>query len=323
MPLPPFIERDGDPQIPPPYWFPGVTIRSFRLTATLVALQALCDRLLNIGTLAQRGFEYLAFLPFVDLEVLTYPRMESEVPHHRLKGFTAQREAYFRLFVAKFEAIGLGWFPTEIAVFIPFIFVDNNWSVIAGREVVGYPKVQAKIEIPPPKGFPLFPMLFGKPRPYPMTMSTDVFATYGPNTRQISEKVVEIEEASPNPSILGTYSNWPWGVLDLAGLDPQLVRVVQEFMRPDSFSTIQLKQIRDAENTGEACYQALVHGEFQVSGISTPDPLPPAKIAIHSYASLPIVAELGLGSSTLQPLSQYAVKCDMRSRNTYNIFVLP
>ena len=163
MPLPPFIEQDGDPQVPPPYKFPGVSIRSFRLEADLDALTTLCDKLLNgVGTLAQRGFEYRPILPFVDLEVLTYPRMESEVPKHRDKGFTSQHELYFRLLVAKIEQIIGIPVPTEIAVFIPYIFVDNNWSVVAGREVIGYPKVRASFELP-------------NANPYPMTILTDVF----------------------------------------------------------------------------------------------------------------------------------------------------
>lgn len=311
MPLPPFIERDGDPQIPPPYWFPDVSIRSFRLFADLGKLQALCDTLLNdVGTLAQRGFEYRPILPFVDLEVLTYPRMESGVARYRQKGYTAQREMYFRLLVAKIKQVFGVPVPTEIAVFIPYIFVDNNWSVITGREVVGYPKAHASFEM-------------SSSKPYPMTIRTDVFEKYDPNTKQTFRKLVEVNGTSPDPSVLGTYTAWPWGVLDLADLDLQMLWVLQEFMALNSFPAVQLKQIRDAETNDLACYQALVHAEFEVTNLSAPDPLPTAEITIHPYDSLPIADELGLGSGALEPLSQYSVECDLKFSNTYNLFVRP
>jgi hypothetical protein len=70
-----YIGRADSPKIPPPYDFPGVTIMSFRLPAALANLQTLCDQLLNIGTLEQRGFEYRAFLDIVDMEIVTYPKM--------------------------------------------------------------------------------------------------------------------------------------------------------------------------------------------------------------------------------------------------------
>jgi hypothetical protein len=46
-----YISRPDDPDIPPPYDFPGVTIMSFRLPAKVAALQKLCDEQLNIGSL--------------------------------------------------------------------------------------------------------------------------------------------------------------------------------------------------------------------------------------------------------------------------------
>ena len=310
MPLPPFIERDSDPQIPPPYSFPNVSIRSFRLAADLGKLQALCDKLLNIGTLAERGFEYRPILPFVDLEVLTYPRMESEVSRYRQKGYTSQHELYFRLLVARIEQVFGIPVPTEVAVFIPYIFVDNNWSVVAGREVIGYPKVRASFEI-------------SSSNPYPMTISTDVFEKYDPDTKQTFQKLVEIDvdEMNPAPSALGADVAWPWGVLDDAELDLQMFWVLQEFMRFAGFPTIQLKQIRDAETNDRACYQALVHAEFEVTNLSAPVPLPAAEVTIHPYDSLPIADELGLGGGALKPLSQYSVGCDMRFKDTYNLFV--
>src|SRR5438477_13086624 len=96
-----FIQRDDNPEIPPPYKFPGITIMSFRLPATLTNLQGLCDELLNIGSLEDRGFEYRAFTDFVDMEIVTYPKMTFNEKPYSDWGYTSQQELYFRFFVWK------------------------------------------------------------------------------------------------------------------------------------------------------------------------------------------------------------------------------
>src|SRR5664279_3145145 len=125
-----YISRDDSPEIPPPYEFPHITVMSFRLPADLACLQRLCDDLLNIGTLECRGFEYRAFLDFVDLEIVTYPRMKFARPPFSTRGFAGQQELYFRFYVWKFVLVSGILIPEPIPqLFFPFIFVDNSWSV--------------------------------------------------------------------------------------------------------------------------------------------------------------------------------------------------
>ena len=130
-----FITRVDDPEIPPPYNFPGITIMSFRLPAALANLQGLCDQSLNIGTLANRGFEYRAFTDFVDMEILTYPRMLFAQAPYSHWGFASQQELYFRFFAWKFVSVSGVLIPEPLPEWtsIPFIFVDNSWSMISKR----------------------------------------------------------------------------------------------------------------------------------------------------------------------------------------------
>jgi hypothetical protein len=139
-----FIPRADNPEIPPPYEFPGITMLSFRLPAVMANLQNLCDQWLNIGTLAQRGFEYRACFDFVDLEIVTYPRMTFAESPYSTWGYATQHELYFRFFVWKLQyACGL-LLPTEMPeLFFPYIFVDNSWSMITGRNVIGFGAIQS------------------------------------------------------------------------------------------------------------------------------------------------------------------------------------
>jgi hypothetical protein len=100
-------------------------------------------------------------------------------------------------------------------------------------------------------------------------------------------------------------------------LDPAWLPFLQDKTR---FATVQLKQIRDAEQVEVACYQALIHAEFAVDRMELKS-LPAAEITIPRYDSLRIEQELGLMGETLQPLWQYSVVCDLKYGNVRNLFV--
>ena len=309
-----FIEQHGDPQIPPPYSFPNVTIYSFRLTANMDALKELCNARLNIGTREQRGFEYRPILRIVDFEVLHYPRMISENPRFNW-GWTTQYECYFRLLVGRYDLRAGIWVPAEAAVFIPYIFVDNAWSVVSGREVVGFPKVMASFSLPNSE-------TAKTGRLYPMRVVTDVFEQYSAKSAQSACPIVEIDNSQAGPHIdeVPKETIWPWGVFNPKDkdLDPALL----PFLRDRSkFSIVQLKQFRDAERSELACYQALTHADVSIDRIELQKTLPAADISIPHYDSLRIAQDLGLEGETLQPLWQYTVNCDLKYGKVRNLFV--
>jgi Acetoacetate decarboxylase (ADC) len=309
---PDFIERCGDPEIPPPYSFPGIRLTSFRLDADLIALQALCDRFLNIGNLSARGFEYRAIIPYVDMEILIYPRMETPF----FKNYMSQREIYFRFFVLKFQLVGAMLLPTvELACFFPFIFVDNPWSAIAGREVVGYPKELARFHLP-------------KEGPYPIKVDTQVIRQFGNGTPVSWETFVTINAAKSGVNAAKSGAKqlppmrWPWG--ELKGFDPVLRPTLEKSaeLQPGICSTIHLKQFRDAERATKACYQALVQGSFDITRLGKVELMPPAEVVIASYESLPIIRLLGLKGTALSPVWQYRMECDMKFGDTRDLYVV-
>jgi hypothetical protein len=303
-----FVEQGGDPEIPPPYRFPGVSITSFRLKADLTILQALCDRFLNIGTLAARGFEFRAIIPYVDMEILYYPRMEAPCSG---KGYTSQREIYFRLFALKYQIVGDLLIPTtELACFFPFIFVDNSWSMLAGREVIGFPKTLAAFDLP-------------KSGPYPINVKTQVFKQYSANTPLSWETFVTVKAATGTSAAARVPAGlWPWG--ELVGINPLLQSMLEQsgVLQQRMFSTVHFKQFRDAEQATKASYQALVQGSFDVTSASNMAPMPPAEIVIADYVSLPIIRALGLPGPNLTPLWQYSLQCDMEFGNTRDVYVV-
>jgi Acetoacetate decarboxylase (ADC) len=296
-----FIERVDDPEIPPPYTFPGVTIHSFELEADIECLKELCDTLLNIGSPAQRGFEYRPLLPYVALEVLIYPKMTSDTGRFANLGYVSQYEAYFRFPVVKFEAIGLLRVPTEVSNFFPYLFVDSSWSAFSGRNVIGFPKVIGTItqETDPNK-------------PYSASVKVPVFPK--PQTKQSVEEVISIQTGTVG-SAGASAKKWPWAITsmkDLVGDAESLLVELEEMFDPDFFSTIQLKQIRDAEDPNTACFQGLIHSRFKVDHVSPPQLYDSASIDLHSFESLKMVSELGLSpSNPIKPVLAYHTTCNM------------
>jgi hypothetical protein len=310
-----FIQRLDNPEIPPPYNFPGITIMSFQLQGTLAKLQGLCDKLLNIGSLADRGFEYRAFTEVVDMEIVTYPRMEfNQLPYSQW-GYATQQELYFRFYVWRFDLIGGLLFPAPLPqFFFPFIYVDNSWSMISGRNVIGYPKVMAQFDPTPMLGA----------NPLRITASALALDVHSPNTQLQMHPIVEIK---PNQAVIAPNAPngvWPWvGLAAQANIiDPNLQQQSQAVLAaiPPFFSTVQLKQFRDLP-TG-ACFQAVVETPFTPSNIGIPQPLPPVSVTVNSYASLDIPCCLGFPAGVaLQPALQYSVSLNMSMQNGSDLFV--
>ena len=102
----------GDIQNPAALSFPERRYQQFSpFGSHLDILTALCDELLNVGDRGDRGFEFRPIFPFVDLEILHYPKMEYGL--FPPAGFISQHECYVRIFVMKYIALGEHWFgPT-------------------------------------------------------------------------------------------------------------------------------------------------------------------------------------------------------------------
>jgi hypothetical protein len=342
-----FIQRIDDPEIPPPYRFPNVTIMSFRLPASLASLQALCDQQLNIGSLADRGFEYRAFTDFVDMEILTYPRMLFDQQPYSSMGYASQQELYFRFYVWKFNVIGGLLFPDMFPqICFPFIYVDNSWSMISGRNVIGLPKVLAQFQ----------PAALPAALNQQIKISALALKTFSTATKLDWQPIVQIDPqkavaALKAPALKAAKGTWPWiGLMPQAeakakvkakkgkgkGKDKDKVMIKatvsdpyiqakvnsHEFLTsvPSMFSTVQLKQFRDLPSG--ACFQAVVNTPFTPSNIGMPKPLPPVTVTVNSYASLDIPGNLGLPPGVpLRPLLQYSISLDMGMGSGSDLFV--
>ena len=324
----PYIERDGDPSAPPGYSFPGVMVRSFLLPADMTALSTLCGKMLNIAPLAECGFEFVPLLPFVFVGVLTYPKMLDLDPIFAQRGFTSQHELFSAFLVVRWDSM----FPGDpllgqictfggCYIFFAYLFVDNPWSMITGREVIGFPKLLARFNpLPSETSSPTFTV----------KASTNILSPFNPMTSLHQREFLTIaSSATTSPGLIDPLPNvvWPWshfGPGAAAFVPPGLQAVFSDVLSEFPMSTVQLKQFRDISGDSSACYQAIQTADFTVANLQPGALLPQMDITIPAYDSLKIAATLGIPVSNtgmVTSINQIQSRVDMTYSNVTNLFV--
>ena len=126
------------PSLPllPPFYFENMTVRMFPLRARLATLQNFVDRYLNIIP-AEIG-RYRVVVPYAYLMMIDYGKLAAQTKN---VGWVAQREVMFIIPLARYRVIDGRWVFTDWALATPFIFVDDYFALVLGRQVYGWPKL--------------------------------------------------------------------------------------------------------------------------------------------------------------------------------------
>jgi uncharacterized protein with NAD-binding domain and iron-sulfur cluster len=280
---PRYIERGGDPCYRPPTLVRKGSMMALPLRADIEALRALCDRQLNAVAGPDRSF-----VPAGDAVWLCYahlPQVGSDHPVDRDAGVLGERELSFMVPVVERRRVAGRWWPRATGVLPLFLLVDHPWAVLAGRELYGFPKSQARFEV---HGV--------APAVRSVVAHAPVLREHGPTASVVEQPLVSIVQDQLAPRL-----GWGRELVDqlgaqLRGADSQAwpAAAAQVALGPHALQMFFLKQFRNAVDPDHACYQALVCAEAQAS-LQRVAPLPEARsVRIWPSASHPIVAELGL-----------------------------
>jgi hypothetical protein len=299
----------GEAQALPPYTFPNVSINSFRLKADFDQLTALCDDLLNVGDLGDRGFEFRPISRYVDIEVLYYPRME--YAYFPPLGYITQSELCVRIFVMKYIVLGGLLVPDgEVLMFCPFLIVDNPLSAFSGRDVLGYPKLLGSFTATAAQS------------PF-TTVSTPVFTTFVGEVMASPQPVVTIEAAGlGGTAARAPREKWPWGEIDVGAMNLAHQALGRSIVpTPEFFGCVLMKQFRDPMVPINACYQAILQAYTFIEATGDIETLPPARITINDYPSLKLASQLGLpAGAPLAPELQYHMECSFAFGEVVTLF---
>ena len=130
---PAYVRYGAQASVPPPYQCRGTTLWAFGVQANPALLASLCDRVFSQPTGGAVAYE-----PVGSRLLLTFgtiPTIESMTAPFDQQGAVQEGHAGLWMLVRRVAGDG-----PALAVFTPYMWVDNPMSLVAGRETFGYPK---------------------------------------------------------------------------------------------------------------------------------------------------------------------------------------
>ena len=315
-----YIVRPGDEEMPLPYAFTSLTVRSFPLEADVTKIQAMCDRYLNIAP--PEILEYRPLGGLVFMQVATYKSLSSGSDP---EGFFSENEISFNVLLARGRRVNGVWQASDLAFYFPYIYVDNPWAIATGREVFGYPKAWSRLDIPE-----------DPTHAAPVRLETMVLPVLGRGTKLTLLPLIEIDMHPEGrlQGMLHEVENLAIAAKDyllghdglLAEMDRSLFREVIHAITEGRIPIVSLKQYRDTVSPNQACYQAIVSAVMRITKRHGGGLLRGRySVKIHDYASTQIVQDLGLKLSadgTIEPRGAYWISFDCTYGEGENLYMV-
>lgn len=316
-----FRARSGDPQFAPAYEFHDVELTGFRVPASPAALRKLVDEQLN-GPFSDRAYRYAPASHDVIIECLDYGSMLAAYapPGFQLSDSTSQRELIFRVLVGRVEPGSR--VARKPALYCPFLYVDSSWSLLSGREIIGYPKAVATFRHYRVDGelegcLIQAPDESGNARPI---LALDCRAhRNGPSIEELLEDG-DVGEARPIEPRLRRlrepFQQLWWGLDRLEGaLD--LDAFIRPWMRGSSvgYGAVQPKCFVSAGDPKSLRYGELLEGDYTIQNMDVELSTHRATLTFDSTDAFGLKQALGVGEYlVVPPESWYRARCDFRLR---------
>lgn len=276
--LPRFISwvGHGAASLAPPGVFTGATAHLFAFESRAAAMQQLVDKLLNP---AGRGV--VRYRTFMDRAVITFMDIQRCTSAIDAIGWLPGRECAMWIPLLEMRE---GHLP-RVVLWAPYIFINYTIGMLTGREVWGWAKVSAAIEVADDCAA----------APATFTCRTTVFDPMDPKTPGVSASLICV--ASPRP-LAGRQATWSTGPEALKGIAGDLFAglektVVDALSLEPILPAVAMKQFRDSWDSTAACYQAVVDSPVKVTRFGSGGLLPPGdfKVQIATCDSHQIVRD--------------------------------
>lgn len=291
--LPQYVVRPGEPCHTPPFACDNTQLYGFYVQGDRATIQdKLIDPALNL--VRGKGPQYRTFTDFIMVTYSITAKGTSVDPPDCEQGYVPEYcwTVWIPLLVVKDE---LGIHVAQKLVMYPaFISVDNTWSLVAGREVYGFPKNSGPLDIPTagsdPDHFSLTSLAFRKYDPASQAEMEELMRV------DRTEKTTGAEEAWDDledaiKAVAG-FLHHPSG-LPVPGFNllVDLLKLAKHHEVPAVF----LKQFRDAVDGTKACYQAIIEAGCHVTGFHGGGLLDGKyTLTATDYDSMPLASSLGL-----------------------------
>jgi hypothetical protein len=299
-PLPKYIDYGPRLTFPGPFLASGGRFLCLVLRGEHEKLEKLCKRVLSEP--AQGRCEYTPLTPYVVMMIGSWTRLSSLGPGLVGVGNVPETSLTFWLPVLARDADG----SSRVCLFAPYLFVDNEASLLIGREDFGYAKALGQFD---PK-----PVIVPPNRPTRITAYGEDPSNPGgpPDWYEVVTLEEETTGAQPTPAD----ANVALGVatelvapLEDPDLDPMKVVAAVEAFFKSKTREVFLKQFRDASQSTRACLcqvveSPIVVGEHEVSLVPSS-----WNVTVEPSGTYPIYGDLGIVNQTA--LVAYLLDCEM------------
>lgn len=267
----------GTASLAAPGVFTGCQAHMFAIDASQAAMQALVDQLLNPA--GNGDVRYEVALPVALLTFLDIAKCTSGTD---TLGWLPGREC--AIWVPLIELHANNPFATRLVLWSPYIFINYTIGMVTGREIWGWPKVLAKISVA--SDTPATPQF---------ACSTTYFPTMSATTQGVDDLLYRIVQTAPASQTAPVWTDGATAIADLidgflGGLGTVLADALQ--FSPE-LPCVVLKQFRQAGDSQNACYQAIVDSPIQVTNFLGGGPLfEHYALEVTTCASHPIISDL-------------------------------
>ncbi|EMI52888.1 acetoacetate decarboxylase family protein [Rhodopirellula sallentina] len=321
---PRYIIRGGETAFPGAYDFPNVSLTGFAVKSTRAALQRLCDQSLN-APLGGRSV-YRPLLPGFVVMVADFPTIRVN-PGEANEFSSPEKDINLTFPVVKLKKVGPIEVVERISWFFPYVFVNNSWATVSGREAYGFPKQDATITVPQSQNDSA---VYRVESQYVETFGSsavtqtgtllevkrqdqDLFAS--PATRL--DNYAGAMEALLSPLVTeqegGQQERGEDREITLPGLG--LIAEAWQMLANQTIPFTFLKQFAKVDRREEACFQSIVEAPLKIKTFHSAGILPgDYRLTACDFESHPIVADMGMQSNTQSCLAAVTMTVDSELR---------
>ena len=297
---PQYIERADGQAFNQPYEIKGTKMYGFVVEGSMTKLQEVCDKYLNNPSNSE-----IEYRPATNYLILTFNDIDSLTsiysPDHD-KGINSEQEAAFWMLTVVGKKIGPFFVAERLAWFMPYIYVKYSPALVSGREVYGFFKQLGELQIPSIEQ-----------KPDLLSVDTLLFKEFTPETRAKNARLLEVRRITPgeqHPAIK-TWDSFEEAIAAITSLlfdsaneivipGLQLPLNLLDYVIQKIVPIVNLKQIRDVEDSKKACYQAIIESPTQLQTFHSGQLLgfnnfgEKFELTINNFANQPLVQDLGL-----------------------------
>jgi uncharacterized protein with NAD-binding domain and iron-sulfur cluster len=295
-PLPDYIEYGGRATAPPPFLSTEGNFRSFLVHGDEQKIADLVERVYNVPAEGKVVYKPM-FGKHLLLQAGAFKKVSSQAPGFENWGYVDEAQISVWIPVEAGRMENGDFIGERIGMCVPYILVNNPMSYAGGREIYGYPKTLGIFDPPTSVGDPLTVQAFG--------------GQFSPQSEAGWHRLFELRRTgtppAPGPAVSDAWvsseeagETVPLFGAELIDLFPEwsLLESIWRALTGKESIQVFLKQFRDAELAGKACYRTIVEGPIEYLNTKTRPSLDEWELVVDHLDSHPIDEELGLTTQT-------------------------